>query len=184
MTALLLACALASAGSAGSAGAQMAAAPAASAQKELAPGPLAREMAAKLVPATVFFAGQVASVQTRNTGGVKLPGGLVLAGIVDTSGYSTGVQQRYQAYLLLDTPAQFGGKLLEPGAYGCGMVNGQFLVLDLSAKTLFSVAAQHDATMTRPMPLQVAAEANGSSYRLYLGRNYVSFAPEKSGATQ
>jgi hypothetical protein len=156
-------------------GAQMPAAPVASAPKTLPRGPLSREMASKLVPATVFFAGQVAPVQARNTGGAKLPDGLVLAGLVDTSGYSTGVQERYQAYLLLDTPAQFGGKLLQPGAYGCGIVSGQFLVLDLSAKQLFSVPAQHDAALARPTPLQVLPETAGGAYRLYLGRNYVSF---------
>src|ERR1700744_651810 len=52
---------------------------------------------ANLMPATVFFRGQVASVQARNSGGVKLADGmLVLCALVDTSGYSTAVQQKYQ----------------------------------------------------------------------------------------
>ncbi len=138
-------------------------------------GPLTREAVSTLVPATVFFAGQVAPVQMRNTGGAHLPGGLVLAGLVDTSGYSTGVQERYQAYLLLDTPISLGGKRLEPGAYGCGFVNGQFLVLDLGAKELFHIAAEHDAALKRPTPLQVLADASAGKYRLYFGRNYIVF---------
>ena len=129
------------------------------------------------MPASVFFAGQVAPVQTRNTAGAKLPGGLVLVGMVDTSGYSSSVQERYQAYLLLDTPANFAGKPLRPGAYGCGMVNGEFVVLDLSNQQLFSVPAQRDAALKRPTPLQVVAGAGSDSYRLYLGRNYISFGP-------
>lgn len=138
-------------------------------------GVLNRDTASPLVPPTVFFAGKVASVQARNTGGARLPGGVMLAGLVDTSGYSSGIQDRYQAYLLLDTPVQFGGKRLEPGAYGCGMVGGQFVVLDLSAKTLFSVPAPHDAELKRPTPLQVLPDTAPGTYRLYLGRNYVAF---------
>ena len=150
--------------------------PAPASAKTVAMGPLAHEVASTLVPATVFFAGQVAPIQMRNTGGAHLPGGLVLAGLVDTSGYSTGVQERYQAYLLLDTPIMLGGKRLGPGAYGCGFVNGQFLVLDLGAKELFHVTAEHDAALKRPTPLQVLADASSSSYRLYFGRSYVVFA--------
>ena len=147
-------------------------------------GALDREAASKLVPATVFFAGKVASVQERNTSGAKLPGGVVLAGLVDTSGYSSGIQDRYQAYLLLDTPVEFAGKRLEPGAYGCGMVGGQFVVLDLGAKTLFSVAAVHDAALGRPTPLQVLPDKAAGSYRLYLGRNYVAFTAADTSAAK
>ncbi len=163
--------------------AQMPAGPAAatSPQKE---GALNRDAASKLVPPTVFFAGKVAPVQERNSGGARLPGGVVLAALVDTSGYSSGIQDRYQAYLLLDTPVQFAGKHLEPGAYGCGVVGGQFVVLDLSAKALFSVPAVHDTALARPTPLQVLPDAAEGSYRLYLGRNYVAFGAAGPGAAK
>lgn len=169
-------CMLGAAGN-GMQAAQMAGGPA-SATAPMGEGVLHGDAASRLVPATVFFAGKVASVQARNTGGAKLHNGVVLAGIVDTSGYSSGIQDRYQAYLLLDTPAQFAGRHLEPGAYGCGMVGGQFAVLDLSAKTLFSVPAVHDAALPRPTPLQVLPDPSAGSYRLYLGRNYVVFGPD------
>ena len=155
--------------------------PSTDAAKSIPVGPLTHEAAAALVPATVFFASKVAPVQMRNTGGAHLPGGFVLAGIVDTSGYSTGVQERYQAYLLLDTPARFGDKLLPAGAYGCGFVEGQFLVLDLGDKTVFSTAAVRDAAIRRPTPLQVLPDTAAGTYRLYFGRNYVSFTAAKTG---
>ncbi len=162
----------------------MAAAPTASAPRDLPVGPISREVASTLVPATVFFAGQVASVQLRNTGGARLPGGFVLAGLVDTSGYSSSVQERYQAYLLLDTPARFAGKLLQPGAYGCGMVGDQFLVLDLSSQLLFSVPSSRDAAIARPTPLQVLAGGSPGEYRLYFGRHYVPFAAAAANGTR
>ena len=130
---------------------------------------------ASLVPATVFFRGQVASVQARNTGGLKLPDGmLVLCALVDTSGYSTAVQQKYQAYFISEVTLDINGKVLKPGAYGVGFIEGsKFLVMDLGAHDLFMTDGQRDAELKRPMPLQVLADSAANHYRLYINRNYV-----------
>src|ERR1700748_1140931 len=54
--------------------------------------------AQKMFPASVFFKGQTAPIQGRNSGGVRLPDKkLVLFSLVDNSGYSSQVQERYQA---------------------------------------------------------------------------------------
>src|ERR1700748_3305435 len=46
-----------------------------------------------LMPAQVFFRGQSATVQMRNSGGVRYSDGtFTLMGLVDTSGYSSGIQ--------------------------------------------------------------------------------------------
>lgn len=131
-----------------------------------------------LMPATVFFRGQVASVQARNSGGVKLPDGMfVLSALVDTSGYSTGLQQKYQGYLINESTIDVNGHPLKPGAYGVGFIEGnQFLVMDLGAHDLFTVASTHDDGLKRPMPLQVLADPTPTHYRLYFGRNYVVFS--------
>ena len=51
----------------------------------------------KIAPNSYFFAGQSAAVQVRNTAGLKNSAGkVVLAGLVDTSGYSTAIQEKYQ----------------------------------------------------------------------------------------
>ncbi len=91
--------------------------------------------AAKVLPATVFFRGQSASVQARNSGGVKLPDGmLVLCALVDTSGYSTAVQQKYQAYFITEVTLEINGQTLKPGAYGVGFIEGtKFIVMDVGA---------------------------------------------------
>ena len=48
----------------------------------------------KLVPASVYYDGQSAPTQLRNSGGVKFADGhYVLATLVDTSGYSTALGQ-------------------------------------------------------------------------------------------
>ena len=135
--------------------------------------------AAKVIPATVFFRGQVASVQARNSGGVKLPGGmLVLCALVDTSGYSTAVQQKYQGYLITEVTLDINGQTLKPGAYGVGFIEGtKFIVMDLGAHDLFTVNGNRDAALKRPTPLQVLADSAPGHYRLYINRNYVVFAP-------
>jgi hypothetical protein len=133
---------------------------------------------ANLIPATVFFRGQVASVQARNSGGVKLPDGmLVLCALVDTSGYSTAVQQKYQGYFITEVALDLNGQLLKPGAYGVGFVEGnKFLVMDLGAHDLFTVTGVHDTELKRPTPLQVLDDTAPNKYRLYINRNYVVFS--------
>jgi hypothetical protein len=132
-----------------------------------------------LMPATVFFRGQVASVQARNSGGVKLADGMfVLCALVDTSGYSTAVQQKYQAYFITEVSLDIDGQTLKPGAYGVGFIEGnRFLVMDLGAHDLFTVGSEHDTELKRPTPLQVLDDTTTSRYRLYINRNYVVFSP-------
>jgi hypothetical protein len=131
-----------------------------------------------LIPATVFFRGQVATVQARNSGGVKLADGmLVLCALVDTSGYSTAVQQKYQAYFISEVSLDISGQTLKPGAYGVGFVGGKFLVMDLGAHDLFTAAGNHDTELKRPTPLQVLDDTAPGKYRLYINRNFIVFSP-------
>ena len=55
----------------------------------------------KLLPASVFYRGQSATTQVRNSGGVKFADGYyVLATLVDTSGYSSDVPSgRYTIFV-------------------------------------------------------------------------------------
>src|SRR6266404_2157908 len=133
----------------------------------------AADIKPKLFPDSVFFRGQTAPTQMRNTGGIHFVDDLyVLAGLVDNSGYSTGIREKYQAYFITEVTLQFGSQTLKPGAYGVGFVEGgRFVVLDLAANDLFKVDSHKDTEMKRPVPLQVTA-ATGGAYRLYTGREY------------
>jgi hypothetical protein len=129
----------------------------------------------KLLPEKVYFKGQSATTQLRNSGGVKFGDGqFVLATMVDTSGYSSDVSQKYQAYLIAETAVKIEGHDLPAGVYGVGFVaDGKFVVMDVGAHDLFTVGSHKDEEMKRPTPLKVTAE--GSGFRLYAGRNYVGF---------
>jgi hypothetical protein len=144
---------------------------------ESAPGVLSTQDLKQLIPASVFFAGQTAPVQLRNSGGARGPNGrLMLIGMVDSSGYSSGVAQKYQAYLLTEGSLVFQGKVLAPGAYGVGLVeNNTFNIMDLGANDIAAVPAQTDSALRRAVPLKVAA-ASGEAFRLYFGKHYVEFA--------
>jgi hypothetical protein len=136
---------------------------------------LAAADAGKVLPEKVFFRGQSATTQLRNSGGVKFADGMfVLATMVDTSGYSSDVQQKYQAYFITEVPIKIEGHALAAGIYGVGFLAGdKFLVMDVGAHDLFTVSSHKDADLKRPMPLKVTAA--GSGFRLYAGRSYVGF---------
>lgn len=143
-------------------------------------GILNRDAVAPFVPPSVFYRGQIAPTQGRNSAGFKFAEGkLFVASLVDTSGYSTAVQQTYQGYLILEIPLSFDGKTLAPGAYGFGFVAGnRMVVLDLGAHEILSTSTTPDAALARPNPLQILPDpASAKSFRLYLGRNYVTVAP-------
>jgi hypothetical protein len=158
--------------------AQMPAPPAGSTAASMPVGVLHRDQASTVLPATVFFRGQTAAIQARNSAGIKFTDGkLLLAALIDASGYASSVQEVYQGYLIVERPILFGGKRLIPGAYGFGFVGGdQGVVMDLGGNTLLRVSTAHDADMKRPMPLEIVEDTTPHQYRLYLGRTFVILA--------
>lgn len=129
----------------------------------------------KLLADKVYYKGQSATVQIRNSGGIKFADGYyVLSTLVDTSGYSSDVQAKYQAYFITEVPIKIGGHDLAAGIYGLGFVGDKLIVTDVGAHDLFTVPATQDSAMKRPMPLQMV-ETNGE-FRLYALRHYVTIS--------
>jgi hypothetical protein len=130
--------------------------------------------AQKLLPPAVYFRGQSAPTQLRNSAGVKFANGnYLLATMVDNSGYSTGIAANYQAYLITEEPIRINGQILPAGVYGMGFrANNKFVVMDVGAHDLLSVDFSVDEGLKRPMPLLVMADPAGG-FRLYEGRKYV-----------
>src|SRR5215469_6449326 len=87
----------------------------------------------KLLPEKVYYKGQSATIQVRNSGGVKFADGFyVLTTLVDTSGYSSDVAAKYQAYFITEVPLKIGGQSLPAGIYGVGFIGGdKFIVTDV-----------------------------------------------------
>src|ERR1700739_3626425 len=84
----------------------------------------------KLLPASVYYKAQSAPTQLRNSGGVKFADGYyVLATLVDTSGYSSDIQAKYQAYFITEVPIKIAGQSLPAGVYGVGFIGGDKFVV-------------------------------------------------------
>jgi hypothetical protein len=127
----------------------------------------------KLLPDKVYYKGLSATTQLRNSGGIKFSDGYyVVATLVDTSGYSSDVQAKYQAYFVAEVPINIGGHPLPAGVYGIGFVGEKLIVTDVGAHDLFTVPTVPDDAIKRPMPLQVLSDPSGG-FRLYELRHYV-----------
>jgi hypothetical protein len=141
-------------------------------------GVLSGDEIKKVGPSVYYFRGQSAPVQLRNSAGFSASDGkLVLAGLVDTSGYASDVQAKYQGFLITEVKLNIEGSELAPGEYGFGFSKeGKFLVMDVGANDLFSVAGKIDDKLPHPVPLKIVED--GGTYRLYSGRKWVSLKAE------
>lgn len=126
-----------------------------------------------LMPATVFYRGQTAATQLRNSGGIKFADGYyVLASLVDTSGYATRITAKYQAYFITEVPIRVNGMRLGAGVYGIGFIAAhKFVVTDVGGHNVLTVNSFLDSAIKHPRPLEVLAY--GGKFRLYIGRSYV-----------
>jgi hypothetical protein len=129
----------------------------------------------KLLPASVYYKGQSAPTQLRNSSGIKFSdGSYVLATMVDNSGYSSDVAAKYQAYFVAEVPVKILGKPLPAGVYGAGVVSGKFVVTDVGGHDVLTAPTSADDSMKHPLPLQIVS--SGGGYRLYLGRQFVTLS--------
>lgn len=134
---------------------------------------LAGDELKRIMPASFYFAGQSAETQMRNSAAAKIgENRFILAGLVDTSGYSTEISGKYEGFFITDSPVKIGDKELSTGAYGFGFAKeGKVNFFDLSSKEILSVATVNDGEMKRPRPLMMTSEKGG--IRFYKGKNYV-----------
>src|SRR5437868_11162346 len=134
----------------------------------LAGAPLAR-----VVPPGFYYVGQSAPTQARNSAAARFgKDRYVIAGLVDTSGYSADVRASYEGFLITDSPITIQGSDLSTGAYGFGFTNdGKLNIFDVGGHNVLTVATEKDTGLRRPRPLMMQKAADG--VRLYSGRNFV-----------
>jgi hypothetical protein len=132
----------------------------------------------KVVPTEYFYKAQKAPTQIRNSGGFQLADGkMTLAALVDASGYSTAIQQKYQGMLITEGKLNVGGSDLAPGQYGFGFAaDGKFVVMNVANEDVLSVAYHTDAELKRAVPLKMIEDGDG--YKLYAGKKWVQIKPE------
>jgi hypothetical protein len=141
-----------------------------------APVILAGAQLARVVPPGFYYAGQSAPTQMRNAAAARFGANrYVVAGLVDTSGYSADVRAAYEGFLITDSPVRVQDSELSVGAYGFGFTDdGKLNIYDLGGHTVLTVATERDTHLRRPRPLSMQKAA--ADVRLYSGRNYVVIA--------
>lgn len=140
-------------------------------------GVLTSEDVKSVVPASYFYRGQSASVQMRNSGGIRTKDQkYILAGLVDTSGYASDVAQKYQGLFITEVKIYVEGSELAPGEYGFGFAGDKFVITDVGANDVLSVDSKRDDGFKRPVPLKIVEDSG--AYRLYAGRKYVTLKLE------
>ena len=126
----------------------------------------------RIVPSGFYFEGQSAPTQMRNAAAARLSEKRrVVAGLVDTSGYSSDIRAKYEGFLIVDSAIEIGGEQLGIGAYGFGFTdNGKLNVFDIAGNQVLSVSTAADKNLRRPRPLMMASAQDG--LRFYSGRSF------------
>jgi hypothetical protein len=122
-----------------------------------------------------YLEGNAIPTQKRNTVVLKgTDGKRMVFGLLDTTGYSSEIQQKYAGMMILERKTMVGDAAVGTGAYGFGLQKGtpaegagKLVVYDVSGAKVGEVVAQWDNALAQPVPLQVV---NG---RLYVGRHWV-----------
>ena len=126
-----------------------------------------------IVPTSFYFEGQNAPTQIRNSSAVRfVEKRVVIAGLVDTSGYASDVSAKYQGFFITDSRIKLGGKQIATGAYGFGFTNdGKLNIFDIGGNQIVTTKTLNDKTLRRPRPLLFVK--TGNEIRFYSGREYV-----------
>jgi hypothetical protein len=133
------------------------------------------------VPRDFYLEGNAIPVEKRNAVVLKTPSRKhVLVALLDTSGYSSQVQQKYTGMLIAEVPLKVCEVALTAGSYGFGLNRpprdpsgkSDLTIYDQGGRRLGACEAQEDQTLSRPVPLQVVPEAE-SLARIYLGRHWI-----------
>ena len=122
-----------------------------------------------------YLEGNAIPTQKRNTVILKAADGArMVFGLLDTSGYSAEIQQKYAGMMIVERKVMVGTAAVGTGAYGFGLVKGtpaegpgKLVVFDVAGAKVGETAAQYDAALAQPVPLQVVKG------RLYVGRHWV-----------
>ena len=132
------------------------------------------------IPRDFYLEGNAIPVEKRNAVLLKDPSGKrVLVALLDTSGYSSQVQEKYTGMLIADAPVKVCGIDLGAGSYGFGLKRPargtpekpEFTVYDQGGRRLGGCEASQDRVLARPVPLQVLPETD-EAVRIYLGRDF------------
>ena len=133
------------------------------------------------VPKDFYLEGHAVPVQKRNASLVKTPAGArVVFALIDTAGYSSGIQAKYVGMMITEGDLTICGQKVTVGSYGFGWSRpatgvdapGNFSLYDQAGGAVAKCSTPRDAALKQPRPLQITVSADGGA-RLYYGRHYI-----------
>lgn len=123
-----------------------------------------------------YLEGNSIPTERRNAALIKTPSGArVEFALLDTSGYSSAVQQKYSGMIISEGSLSVCGVKLGAGSYGfgtrlphpSGSGDAEVFFYDQAGAKLGQCTASKDTQLKTPRPLQVMV--SGGKARLYLG---------------
>ena len=136
-----------------------------------------KEFDGAIVP-NFYLEGNAIPVQKRNAAMLKCAcGKRIVFALLDTSGYSIDVQQKYHGMVTTEKGITLGGAAVPVGAFGLGLQKpeapseapAKVFFYDVAGQKVAEGTAQYDAKLAQPVPLQVVVEKDKAP-RLLLGR--------------
>lgn len=133
------------------------------------------------VPKDFYLEGNAIPTQKRNAALLKTPAGArVLFALIDTTGYSSQIQQKYEGMIINEGKVTLCGHAIGVGSYGFGFTKpaatsaeeAKFFVYNQAGGKVAECALKKDAELKQPVPLQVVV-AKGGPTKLYLGKNWL-----------
>ena len=132
----------------------------------------------RAVPGDFYLEGNRIPVEKRNATLLKnAKGARVVVGLIDTSGYSSQIKQKYMGMLITETKISVCGTALGVGSYGFGLdrppatsnADATFKLYNQAGEKVGECAAKRDDSVKQPKPLAVVT-AKGEPAKLELGK--------------
>jgi hypothetical protein len=133
------------------------------------------------MPKDFYLEGNAIPTQKRNAAFLKTPAGThALFALIDTTGYSSQIRQKYEGMLITEGKLSVCGKSVAVGSYGFGLEkpaatsseNAKFNLYNLAGEKVLECAAKKDTEVKQPSPLHVVVGKGGPA-KLYLGRYWL-----------
>ena len=133
------------------------------------------------MPKDFYLEGNAIPTQKRNAALVKTgTGARVLFALIDTTGYSSQIQEKYIGMIITEAGLGVCGGNLGVGSYGFGLqkpdaasdADAKFVVYSQAGNKVTECGAKKDAAIQQPKPLQVMLSADQPA-KLYLGRYWI-----------
>ncbi len=130
------------------------------------------------IPKDFYLEGNAIPTEKRNAVLLKTgAGSRVLFALIDTTGYSSQIKQKYIGMMIAEGKITVGEAAVGVGSYGFGLdkpaatsnEDAKFSLYNQAGEKVAGCSARKDSEIMQPKPLQ-AVLSKGKAARLYLGR--------------